>query len=84
MPIWLSGDYPDDPDVLRCTRHLGSLINGLAVLLIVARVYVDRITIQVGAYPHDELSQARDLLKRIDTALKASGAATEERNHEDL
>lgn len=40
LPIWLSGDFPDDPDLLRCERHLGSLINGLMVLLRAARPHV--------------------------------------------
>jgi hypothetical protein len=25
-PIWLSGDYPDDPDLLLCDRHIGAEI----------------------------------------------------------
>jgi len=24
MPFWLSGDYPDEPDMLLCYKHIGS------------------------------------------------------------
>lgn len=33
FPIWLSGGYPDDPDLLLCPIHLGSRMNGAIVLL---------------------------------------------------
>lgn len=26
FPIWKSGDYPDDPDLLLCPKHIGLLI----------------------------------------------------------
>ena len=26
LPIWLSGDYPDDPDLLLCPKHIGEHI----------------------------------------------------------
>jgi hypothetical protein len=69
-PIWLSGEYPDDPDVLRCPTHLGSLINGMVVLLKVSHIYVDCMTVQVGPCSRNELWQTRNLLKRIDAILK--------------
>lgn len=53
LPIWLSGDFPDDPDFLRCERHLGSLINGLLILLKASRTTV----------------VDRDLRRRIDVML---------------
>lgn len=30
FPIWKSGDYPDDPDLLLCPKHLGLLIGDLS------------------------------------------------------
>jgi hypothetical protein len=33
FPIWLSGDYPDDPDLFLCPTHIGSRMNGALVLL---------------------------------------------------
>lgn len=75
LPIWLSGGYPSDPDLLRCDRHIGSLINALVILLKASRIYVDRMTIQVGPCPHNEIWQCRNLLKRIDTTIsEAEGA----------
>jgi len=29
FPIWLSGDYPDDPDLLLCPKHIGARIKEL-------------------------------------------------------
>jgi len=26
FPIWLAGDYPDDPDLLLCPKHIGARI----------------------------------------------------------
>lgn len=26
LPIWLSGDFPDDPDLFLCIKHIGAEI----------------------------------------------------------
>ena len=33
LPIWLSGEYPDDADLFLCEQHIGSKINALVVIL---------------------------------------------------
>jgi hypothetical protein len=30
FPIWKTGDYPDDPDLLLCPKHIGELIADLS------------------------------------------------------
>lgn len=33
LPIWMSGDFPDDPDFLLCPTHIGSKMNALYCIL---------------------------------------------------
>jgi hypothetical protein len=33
LPLWLSGDFPDDPDLRLCQRHIGLHIAGLTEVL---------------------------------------------------
>lgn len=36
FPIWTRGDYPDDPDLLLCPKHIGELIDNLRADVAVA------------------------------------------------
>lgn len=48
FPIWLSGEYPDDPDLLLCERHIGAEIARLrAALRQCARMFTIRGARQV-------------------------------------
>ena len=36
LPIWLSGEYPDDADLYFCEQHIGTKIKNLMALVFIA------------------------------------------------
>lgn len=40
FPIWLAGEYPDDPDLLLCETHIGAEIARLRDVLDAARCVI--------------------------------------------
>ena len=64
FPLWLSGGYPDDPDLLLCHEHLGSRMNGAIVLLQVCYRRLDDLM------PYGRSNLTRELSERIYVFLK--------------
>lgn len=48
-PLWFSGGFPDDPDLLLCYRHTGEHIGKLRVAVEKALVFHNRYCDRVGA-----------------------------------
>ncbi len=60
LPIWLSGEYPDDADLFLCEQHIGSKINALMVLL---QSVLDR-HVQLGADFYERARRELDYARR--------------------
>lgn len=59
MPIWLSGEFPDDPDYLLCPQHIGSRLNAALVLLRACHMRLDAL----GSYGN--MDKTIELTKRV-------------------
>lgn len=68
-PIWLSGEYPDDPDLLLCETHIGAEIARLRTLL-------DSAYHALLSYAHG--NSAPFLAEEVAAAIKANMKARRE------
>ena len=64
FPIWLSGEYPDVPDLLLCLDHIGSRLNDAIVLLQACYLRLDAL----GSYGN--MDATIELWKHVGVFLK--------------
>lgn len=65
FPIWLSGGFPDDPDLLLCPKHIGA--------------YIARLQAAEDEDPEEANAADRAALKRLQERIAQDLRAAEER-----
>lgn len=77
FPIWKSGAYPDDPDLLLCPKHLGELIGSLEADAAALREAIEGILEDDSAYVSldDQRRRWSERMKAAEAALSQGAGA---------